>query len=301
MNSTEKKEIIEDLTIRLQNLNLPGLNNHRLLNTFAKQILDSIRRVNWVYAHKDRYINESTCNPNNNYFDPIKAAIYYQKNGNYDEACWLIFLLTVCGKHRKKGWLMLRQIYQKKSNEVWSWSAVTASIDDFDQCYRSKYPNLTRAFGNHRKFETLKPDSKIGTNNVIKSYIKWIDNPYEHETFFNSLTINDTNSIEKFDSVYNSMGQVIRFGRMSIFDYLCMLGKVGLLKIKPGKIYIKNATGPKKGALKLFNSTDSEIILEEKIKDLNKNLPLGNIGFQILEDAICNWQKSPHKYIHFSG
>ena len=301
MNNEQKQEIIQTLTSELQGMNLAGLNNNSLLDTFAKQILDSVRRINWVYTYRERTISESVCDPQDLSFDPIKAAIYYHRAGNFDEACWLIFLSTHCGKHKTKGWHMLSQLYQRQ-NGVWSWPAITHSPNDFDTWYRSVQPNLTRAFGNHRKFETLKPDSRRGTNNVIKSYIDWVKPPYDHHAFFNSLDSDETNPTKKFDTIYQSMGQVISFGRTGIFDYLCMIGKVGLLEIEPGSIYIKDATGPKNGAIKLFRLTNNRnSILEEKVKTLNENLSLEKMGFQVLEDAICNWQKSPNKYIHFSG
>jgi len=26
-----------------------------------------------------------------------------------------------------------------------------------------------------------------------------------------------------------------------------------------------------------------------------------NVGMQVLEDSLCNWQKSPRQFVHFRG
>jgi len=306
MNQTEKNKILKVLTSELQALNLPGLKNPASLEVFAMQVLDSIRRVNWVYTHRNRDISKSVCDPSNAHFDPIKAAIFFHKEGNIDEASWFIFLSTVCGRHSKMGWSMLKQIYDSGiPHKEWSWARVTNPKNDFDSWYRANQPSIKRAFGNHRKFESLNPDSHIGTNKVIQSYIEWIGPSLCHDTFFKKISTHSESPEAKFECFYRSMQEVLSFGRMSIFDYLCMMGKVGLLDVEPGSIYIAQATGPKRGTIKLFgltnNKKNTSKALEEKVQILYDNLSIGQMGYQVLEDAICNWQKSPRKYILFSG
>jgi hypothetical protein len=48
------------------------------------------------------------------------------------------------------------------------------------------------------------------------------------------------------------MRAVASFGRTARFDYLTMVGKLGLAGIEPGSTYMQGATGPFTGACLLF-------------------------------------------------
>jgi hypothetical protein len=100
-----------------------------------------------------------------------------------------------------------------------------------------------------------------------------------------------------FDSVYRSMEAVKRFGRLARFDYLTMVGKLELAPIKPGSAYIRGSTGPLAGARLLFgNGTAAK--LDEWLVHLDGKL---QVGMQVLEDSLCNWQKSPEEFRAFRG
>ncbi|WP_241150495.1 hypothetical protein, partial [Pseudomonas viridiflava] len=62
------------------------------------------------------------------------------------------------------------------------------------------------------------------------------------------------------------------------------------------------ATGPVKGARLLFGGKTSAGIsareLETKIQQLDSEL---GVGMQVIEDALCNWQKSPGRFVRFRG
>ncbi|MCY1226989.1 Alpha-glutamyl/putrescinyl thymine pyrophosphorylase clade 3 [compost metagenome] len=98
------------------------------------------------------------------------------------------------------------------------------------------------------------------------------------------------------------MAAVMSFGRTGRFDYLTMLAKVGLAGIDANSTYMNEATGPKKGARLLFDgqidSNTGARILESRVAALEKHL---GVGMQVMEDAMCNWQKSPGKYLPFRG
>ncbi len=97
------------------------------------------------------------------------------------------------------------------------------------------------------------------------------------------------------------MGAVISFGRTARFDYLCMLGKLGLAAIEPGSTYMDGATGPFDGAKLLFGNEAKGMTrreLDALLIDLGAAL---NVGMQVIEDALCNWQKSPGKFKAFRG
>ena len=81
-----------------------------------------------------------------------------------------------------------------------------------------------------------------------------------------------------------------------------MLGKLGIAPIVPGSAYLGEATGPLVGARLLFEgTTDSNQdgrTLDRYLIELDECL---GVGMQALEDALCNWQKSPHSFISFRG
>lgn len=98
------------------------------------------------------------------------------------------------------------------------------------------------------------------------------------------------------------MGAVKRFGRTGKFDYLTMIAKVGISTIVADSTYMAEATGPLRGARLLFGGATSANIsaaeLEKKIQQLDAVL---GVGMQVLEDALCNWQKSPGHFVKFRG
>jgi hypothetical protein len=107
-----------------------------------------------------------------------------------------------------------------------------------------------------------------------------------------------------FALLYQSM-TVASFGRTAKFDYLTMIGKLGLGPIQPGSTYMQGATGPQRGARLLFGGTPSARLssadLDTWLLDLNARLQLGPHGMQVLEDALCNWQKQPRRFVPFRG
>jgi hypothetical protein len=98
------------------------------------------------------------------------------------------------------------------------------------------------------------------------------------------------------------MFAVKRFGRLATFDFLAMLGKLGVAPIEPGSAYLAEATGPLKGAkLLVFGDTEAKADpqhLEEILDALDVEL---KVGKQVLEDALCNWQKTPERFVLFRG
>ena len=94
------------------------------------------------------------------------------------------------------------------------------------------------------------------------------------------------------------MGVISRFGRLARFDYLTMIGKLGLAPIEPGSTYMQSSTGPVEGARLLFETNNSPKTLDRWLVDLGTQL---KVNMQVLEDALCNWQKSPDRFVPFRG
>ena len=94
------------------------------------------------------------------------------------------------------------------------------------------------------------------------------------------------------------MNGIARFGRVAKFDYLAMVASLGLANIEPDSTYLKGSTGPLEGARLLFGDKRTTGQLENWLVELGDHL---GVGMQVLEDALCNWQKSPHVFVPFRG
>lgn len=312
-----RHNLANDLILSLKNFNrnkysLNGLSSDDHYVTLAMQLIDSIRRIKYVdvILNSNKPINPYRAEPNSSLFDPIRAARLYYNSGNYDEACWLIFLSTHFGKNIKTKWKLCSDIYSGLGTEIWTWCKITDDFRSFESWYESNYLELIkestqRQYGNHRKYETLKYNSKRSIPEVFKSYINFIGKTRSHEARFDEAkTITHTPEL-LFELLYSNMRSVISFGRTAKFDYLTMLKKTNLLDVEPSHLFLHNSTGPIKGCWLLFNnnigSGDSIKLLNEKLSSLATILPINYLRMQVLEDALCNWQKSPNSYRYFGG
>jgi hypothetical protein len=288
---------------------LPGVASAHRQDAFVEQLVESIRRIEYVRRISEMHVSPNRADPASDLFDPLKAAVLQHRAGDVDEAFWLTFLATHCGRHLKDHWRLARDIYGGYGGAgTWTWTRVSGNPTDFHSWLVEQYPALTgdgvgRRFGNHRKYETLRPDSARGTSRVIQSYVAWVGANRGH-----GLLVDDarqavgTDPKTMFDYLYRSMAVVTSFGRTGRFDFLAMVGKLGLANIEPGSPYLEGATGPLLGAKLLFGGANTAAVDAETLN--NWVVELGNyldLGMQAMEDAICNWQKSPDKFIPFRG
>lgn len=287
---------------------LPGIVNPAHKAVFIKQVIDSIRRVNYVSAIAQKPISPNRADPNHDLFDPIKGALLHKSSGDVDEACWLIFLFVHFGKHPRAGWRYIKEVYGKLGDQpYWSWAQINSNPQLFRDWLRVNQAEIlrgtNRGFGNHRKYQSMDADKPSGTGAAIQSYVEWVMQHGGHQQLFQyALTQSNGNSHKAFDWLYHSLNAVISFGRTAKFDYLTMLSKTGLVSIQPGLAYLNGATGPATGArLMLQGSVATElsiIDMETRLKALAEHL---DVGMQEIEDSLCNWQKSPSRYKLFSG
>jgi hypothetical protein len=288
---------------------LPGVKNEAARKVLVEQIIESLRRIEYAHLIRDsRKIDPNRANSSSAIFDPIRAAVLRMRNGEFDEAFWLIFLSVHFGKHSKDGWRLARDIYGALGGTPWTWARVSANPQAFRAWLAKNEAKLrndgvSRRFSNHRKYESLSASSPAGTAAAIESYVNWVSPPRTHQQLIQSAhrTVGQ-NPMEVFDYLYQSMNAVRRFGRLGKFDYLTMLGKLGLAPIEPGSAYFSGATGPLRGARLLFGGNPSTKLncnqLDDLLNELNGYL---NVGMQVLEDSLCNWQKSPKKFKSFRG
>jgi Alpha-glutamyl/putrescinyl thymine pyrophosphorylase clade 3 len=289
---------------------LPGISTANARSSLVRQFVDSIRRIRYVTTIIDRDISQLRADASSDLFDPLKAAVLHKQVGEIDEACWLVFLSVHFGKAAGSGWRLVRDVYGALGQgPAWTWKRTIADRFGFRTWLNKNLTTLRgsdgvkRRFGNHRKYQSLDAMKPSGTGAAVKSYITWISPPRSHGAFFDSI-VDAAGGDPKvsFESLYKSMAQVSSFGRMARFDYLTMVGKIGLILIEPGSPYLRGATGPMNGARLLFSN---KATAGRRVEEIDAWLiELGGflgVGMQVMEDGICNWQKSPNTYRPFRG
>lgn len=287
---------------------LPGIRDDKMRAVYLEQLIESVRRIEFVRLIRDRPVHLSRADPNSPIFDPLRAAVLHIKNRNFDEACWLVFLFVHFGKHSQDGYRLVRDIYGALGDQSWTWARITADPAAFRKWLAAnenalRTDGVSRRFGNHRKYETLNANAANGTAAVIESYLEWIMPHGGHQQMIQAASARvGQNPTELFGFLYADMKAVHRFGRLAKFDYLTMLQKLGLASIEPNSAYLNEATGPRRGAKLIFaNDVEAKINgkrLDEMLIELDREL---NVGMQVLEDSLCNWQKSPREFISFRG
>jgi hypothetical protein len=311
MNHAERVKLALEIEKRLDNFNysglkLAGLRRQEERASLAWQVVDSICRVEWVYTISNKkVISEVVCQAGPA-FDPLKAAVILNRKGNFDEACWLVFLAINFGKHKTSGWLLCREIYGALgAAPFWTWKKVSADSTTFTSWLKCNHMKIKGKFGNHRKYESLNPTKLSHTGQTIETYVQRIVDAGGHTALFNPVGVRISSPEEDFSLLYKSFFCVKRFGRTATFDYLTMISKIGLANLEPDKAYISSSTGPKSGVNLLLGRKKSDAIstlnAESLIKSLGNHLPVSRMVMQVMEDAICNWQKSPSFYRRFSG
>ena len=288
---------------------LPGISDRARREAFTEQLVESLRRIKYISVIREQELSASRADPLSDRFDPIKAAVLRMRERRTDDAFWFVFLSVHFGKHRRSGWRLARDVYGRLGRRpIWDWAEISAHPKRFrrwleGQEARLKGNGTRRHFGNHRKYQSLDAQTTTGTGAAFETYVEWVDPPRTHEMLFQEAYAEcGRDPKAAFDHLYKSMSKVASFGRTAKFDYLTMIGKIGLAPIEPGSTYMQGATGPLLGARLLFGGRTGAAIERPKLDgwlvQLGTHL---DVGMQVLEDALCNWQKSPARFKRFRG
>jgi len=285
---------------------LPGIQDDRRRAVLIVQLVDSVRRVKFVRAILGRDISPHRADPESDLFDPLRAAVVHKHGGHFDEACWCVFLFIQFGKHNRSGYCYAREVYRRAGEPgCWDWQSTSRNPRRFREWLSRNEDRIRRGpggFGNHRKYESLSGLSEEGTGAAVESYVDWVHPPRTHKALIDEAVAQAGSDPRRaFQILYDSMNCVKRFGRTARFDYLTTLGKLELAPIEPGSPYLKGSSGPYRGAQLLFASAargKSRSTLEDWLVELGDYL---RVGMQVIEDALCNWQKSPANYRAFRG
>jgi hypothetical protein len=278
---------------------LVGIADPAARSTLAMQMVASLRRLDYSDVIRTRDISPERADPNNSLFDPERAAVFHMRDGHVDEAFWLVFLVTHFGKNLRYGWQRLREVYSGLGAHTWTWERVSASPGAFRAWLLQHQGQIGGGFGSHRKFESIRADAVGGTAAVVESYVSWVGPAHSHAALMANLVQAGGNSPQSiFDHCFRSM-HVTHFGRLGKFDYLALLGRFGFADIRPGSAYLTGATGPLNGTRLLFGGSIhagiEPAVLEDWLRDLDAVL---DVGMQVMEDSLCNWQKSPLRFKH---
>ncbi|KQQ31805.1 hypothetical protein ASF53_02135 [Methylobacterium sp. Leaf123] len=297
----ERLRIINELNAAKAPRALKGLPDQASVETLALQFIASLRREDYYRHVQAKPISAYRSNPNHPAFDAERAVAFHMQQANIDEAGWLIFLMTHFARRPDTGWLRLQDVYGRRGAGIWDWPTVTADPAAFYEWIAVNWDGIRGAFGNHRKYESLRPTANRSMSRAVADYLQWIG-PEGHKAFFvSSVRAAGNNPQTIFDYMYHRM-KIISFGRLAKFDYLSLIGRYGLAPIAAGSAYLDGATGPGRGARLLFDgnpiSNSANHVLQQKLNDLDVRL---KVGMEVMEDALCNWQKSPQRFIHYKG
>jgi hypothetical protein len=115
-----------------QNIALPGIRAAPQRTAFLEQLIESIRRVEYIAVIQQRDLCSQRSDPSDDVFDPIRAAVLKSQQGDHDEACWLTFLSVHFGKNRRSGWRLARDVYGALGGvELWDWLRTSANPERF--------------------------------------------------------------------------------------------------------------------------------------------------------------------------
>ena len=153
---------------------LPGIRSDHSAETFVEQLVESLRRIEFVHRIRDGKHDLRRADPSSVLFDPLKGSMLKFKRGQFDELFWLVFIATHFGKHSVDGWRLTRDVYGRLGGPgLWDWAAISTKTDDF-RVWLSKNEvtlkggdGVKRRFSNHRKYESLKVSSKNGTAAIL--------------------------------------------------------------------------------------------------------------------------------------
>lgn len=264
------------------------------LTALSFQMHDSIRRVEIYTTYKERAeIADEKGLPY--YFNTNPLVLSQRPSISKLSKLWFLYLATYFGKSLSSKWLLFKRAAFRNGEEI----IFVEEILEEKGLYFKELQNLDFfsdcQFSNHRKY-TKK--SLYGSNGFIYSANYFLDNIDN----FNFSSPTD------FDSAYSSALEIPLFGRMAAFDYICSLSKCNLNVEEPNSMYLKHSTGPQVGIKYLLtvcgiDSPEIDDIIQtgnELQQWFQENTGLFLVA-QILEDAICNWQKNPNSQVRYFG
>ncbi|MGH2690058.1 MAG: hypothetical protein ACRDKW_14815 [Actinomycetota bacterium] len=224
-------------------------------------------------------------------WDPRRAIVQWHRAGDVEEATWLTFLTSYfAAADVGDPWRSVRTVYSGFGEHRIGWRAV------YQDAAAALAPCTNRAkeyeglsFGNHRKNEPLKADHRYGIEAVVRSYltlVKRLGNGSQAQMF----TRYNGDPGLKFHKLLVDVTGVLRFGRLGAFDFLTLLGTLGVQPLAPAHLYLEGSTWPLEGAKRLLGAPDRAKApeLDSRCSAVAREL---GVSIAVMEEALCTWHK----------
>ncbi len=226
----------EKLSVRLGRFlaehKIVGCRTSRERMRFIEKLVESQRKCQ---AFRHRMFSGST-DPLSDKFHPFRCILSNFENGDFDETVWLAFLCVHFGwDGNPKTRETIRRFYSMFDQGLWNWKTVARNPLSVRDWMRENSRRLSELkFGNHRKYESNKPDSDVGTPAVIESFVRWAAVHGNRSAYkaFQSFVQPSASPEMAFESLFRAL-DIHRFGRTARFDLLCLLGNLGILAVAP--------------------------------------------------------------------
>lgn len=265
-----------------------------VINCLSYQMIDSISRVNIfkIYLERARKAESETLS----YFHTSNPFTLAQRSSlTLETRVWHSYVATYFGKSNSSKWNLFYKATFRDDNSLITLEYILGNKDEYFNYLRSLNFFGNGNFSNHRKYTKKSLDGEKG---VLSSFNFVLDN----------IHLYVTGTIVPFDEVYRSARSIPNFGRMAAFDFTCNLCKCGLNVEEPESMYQTHSTGPLKALndILILSGVDNapkslQVSLgDELLKWFKTNSDIYMLA-QVLEDTICNWQKSPKSHIRFFG
>jgi hypothetical protein len=246
-------------------------------------------------------LTTAVTDPGNSNFDPLATAVWWFYRQEIEEACWLLFLCSYIGKHPKQNWNLLRTIYGGLyGGNVWTWKEVSAKSEAFQGWLLHHQTELgeSGSMGDAHKCVVFDYQKAMVAAKDIGNYISWVRHEGNHEQLLgNALVIGKKEPAAVFHYLYLSMNERVRIRKSIKFNYLCLIGAIGLASVEPGQPYLSDLLFSKKGARWLFGTDKMDKIptreLNEVVISLAQYLELP-FGIPVLHKAFEQLGKERH-------
>ncbi len=264
------------------------------VNCLSYQMVDSIRRVTIFRTYFDRARQAEK--KNLSYLHTSNPFTLAQRSSlTMETRVWYIYVATYFGKSNTSKWKLFNKATFKDDHSLITLEDILENREDYFSYLRGLNFFNNGKYSNHRKYTKKSLD---GGKGVFSSFYFLIEN----------LDLFTPAKATPFEEVYRNALKIPNFGRMAAFDFTCNLCKCGLYVNEPESMYQSHSTGP----LSALN----DMLILSGVKNVTKNLQI-SLGdellswfktnsdiymlAQVLEDSICNWQKSPNEHIRFFG
>lgn len=265
----------------------------KTLNTLARQTNDSIRRIEIYRSYRERAIHAVNNGLDFNHTS-IPFVLAQRSDLSQNNRLWILYLAIYFGKSNQSGWELFNRATFDKNKSMILFQDIQKDLDEYFRYLTSFDFFEGCSYSNHRKFTAKRLTGEKGVFESMEYFVKNINQySFEHKI--------------DFHSIYKAAQKIPNFGRLAAFDFASTLVKCGFDVAEPESMYGENSTGPLNAIgllLRLTNGDSSQKAKLQLCSDLmewfQKNSNIFMVG-QVLEDAVCNWQKNPSKYIWYKG